>query len=67
MSKMKTHKAIAKRFKITGSGNKMIKRRAGQDHFNSKDSGDVTRRKRRDVVVDQTQDKNIKTFIPYNK
>lgn len=66
MSKTKTHKAIAKRFKITG-GDKMIKRRAGQDHFNSKDSGDITRRKRRDLLVDKTQEKNLRRFIPYNK
>lgn len=66
MSKIKTHKAVAKRFKITG-GNKITKRRAGQDHFNSKDTGDITRRKRRDVTVDKSQEKNIKTFIPYNK
>ena len=66
MSKMKTHKATAKRFKITG-GNKVTKRRAGQDHFNAKESGKITRRKRRDVNVDKTQVNNIKTFIPYNK
>lgn len=64
MSKEKTKKAIAKRFKLTG-GNKIMKRRAGQDHFNSKESGKVTRRKRRDVTAPQSQEKNIKTFIPY--
>lgn len=66
MSKVKTNKAIAERFKITG-GNKVTKRRAGQDHFNAKERGKITRRKRRDVHVDKTQVNNIKTFIPYNK
>ncbi len=62
MSKIKTQKAVSKRFKVTSSG-KLIKRRAGQDHFNSKDSGKVTRRKRRDIIAPKTQEKNIKTFI----
>jgi ribosomal protein L35 len=39
---MKTYKALAKRVKITASG-KIIKRKAGQDHFNSRESGNTTR------------------------
>ncbi len=45
--KVKTHKATAKRFKITGK-KKLLKRTAGQDHFNSRETSTVTRRKRRD-------------------
>jgi ribosomal protein L35 len=42
---MKTNKAYRKRLKITRSG-KILTRRAGQNHFNAKESGNVTRRKR---------------------
>lgn len=47
---MKTNKTIAKRFKVTKTG-KVIKRCAGQDHFNSAEPGKVTRNKRRDVQI----------------
>lgn len=43
----KTKKALIKRIKITG-GKKILKRRPNQGHFNAKDSGDQTRKKRGD-------------------
>ena len=46
----KTYKALAKRVKVTKNG-KILKRKAGQDHFNTRDTGKVTRNKRRDVTV----------------
>jgi len=42
---VKTNKSLMKRIKITGSG-KIMKRPPGQNHFNAKDSGKETRRKR---------------------
>jgi len=48
--KVKTHQATAKRFKVTGQG-KLLKRTAGQDHFNSRETSTVTRRKRRDTEL----------------
>lgn len=45
--KQKTHKALSKRVKLTKTG-KVLKRRAGQDHFNTRASGKITRKKRRD-------------------
>lgn len=65
MPKIKTHKATAKRFKIT-KNNKVSKRKAGQDHFNARESGNTTRKKRRDVSVSKSDIKNIRTLIPYN-
>lgn len=59
---MKTHKAMAKRFKITKTG-KVIKRTAGQDHFNSRESGKVTRNKRRDKKMSASFTKTIKQMI----
>lgn len=65
MPKIKTHKATAKRFTITK--NKKVKRRkAGQDHFNSRESGNTTRRKRRDIEADKTNVKTIKRLLPYS-
>lgn len=62
MTKIKTHKASVKRFKITGSG-KLKRRKAGQDHFNSQESGKTKRKKRRDIDHDKTLDKTIKQLI----
>lgn len=62
--KQKTHKALSKRIKITKNG-KVIKRKAGQDHFNSRESGKTKRNKRRDVKVTGTAAKAIKALMPY--
>jgi len=64
MPKIKTHQATAKRFKIT-KNNKIIKRKAGQDHFNSRESGVVTRGKRRDIGIAKTEHKVIRQLMPY--
>ncbi|MFA5946550.1 MAG: 50S ribosomal protein L35 [Patescibacteria group bacterium] len=62
---MKTHKAMAKRITITRTG-KIIKRKAGQGHFNSRESGDTTRAKRTDVSVSKALRGIIKTSLPYS-
>ena len=61
--KLKTHKTIAKRIRVTKSG-KLLKRKAGQDHFNARESGNVTRAKRRDVAVARQYVKNLLSLIP---
>lgn len=63
--KQKTHKALSKRIKITKTG-KAIKRKAGQDHFNARESGNTKRNKRSDVKVRDTKNKAIKTLMPYS-
>ncbi len=65
MPKIKTHKATVKRFKRT-SNNKLMQRKAGQDHFNSKESGNTTRHKRVDISTTKTLEKTIKQLTPYN-
>ncbi|MFH1620710.1 MAG: 50S ribosomal protein L35 [Patescibacteria group bacterium] len=60
---MKTHKAVSKRIKITKSG-KLLKRHGGQDHFNARNSGKITRKKRRDQEVPKVYAKNIKSLMP---
>ena len=65
--KLKTHKALAKRFKLT-KNKKMIKRKAGQDHFNSRENGKTRRNKRSDVKVEAGINKQVlDTLLPYNK
>ncbi|QQG52374.1 MAG: 50S ribosomal protein L35 [Candidatus Falkowbacteria bacterium] len=65
MPKIKTHKATVKRFKKTGS-DKLIQRKAGQDHFNSRETGNVGRQKRLDISTTKTLTRTIKALTPYN-
>lgn len=62
--KLKTSKAVAKRFRVTKRG-KVVKRRAGQDHFNARESGNVTRAKRRPAQLSVSDQANVKRFMPY--
>lgn len=61
-TKIKTHKAVSKRFKITKTG-KVLKRTAGQDHFNTRDPGKITRKKRRDKIFSPSHSKAVKTLM----
>ncbi|MDD5040380.1 MAG: 50S ribosomal protein L35 [Patescibacteria group bacterium] len=65
MPKLKTHQATTKRFHFSGKG-KIMRRKAGQDHFNSRESGEDTKRKRRDTQAHRTEHKAIKTVTPYH-
>lgn len=58
---MKTHQATAKRFTITKT-DKVKHRKAGQDHFNARETGKTSRAKRRDVSGETTFKKTIKTL-----
>lgn len=62
MPKMKTHKATQKRFYLTGRG-KIMRRQAGQDHFNARESGVTTKRKRKDVLAPKMFQKTIRKLI----
>ena len=64
MGKLKTHKATAKRFTITKSG-KIMKRTGGQDHFNAREPGKVTRNKRRDVEISRAERLRVRRAAPY--
>jgi len=57
--KIKTRKAITKRFKVTKKG-KVVARTANQDHFNSRESGNTTRQKRSDKQITSGVKKSIK-------
>lgn len=62
MPKIKTHKATAKRFKLTKT-EKLKQRKAGQDHFNARESGNTKRTKRRDINTSPSFTKTIRTLI----
>ncbi len=59
---MKTKKALLKRIKIT-SGNKILKRPPHQNHFNAKESGNITRSKRGFKSVPDSLIKDSKYLI----
>lgn len=63
--KQKTHKSISKRFKITKNG-KVLKRVAGQGHFNARETGKVKRNKRRDVELLPAMKKHVTARMSYN-
>ena len=62
--KLKTKKALKKRVKVTGKKKIMI-RTGGQDHFNSRESGNVTRNKKRDKKISSANVKTVKKLLPY--
>jgi len=65
--KLKTHKATAKKIRVTkGKKKKYITRHAGQDHFNAREDGNTTRNKRRNRTVKHVDEKNIRLMLPYS-
>lgn len=65
MPKIKTRKAVAKRFKVTKK-KKVVKRGCGQDHFNARESGKQKRGKKLDRSVAEADAQNIRKMLPYN-
>ncbi|MBI4449689.1 50S ribosomal protein L35 [Candidatus Uhrbacteria bacterium] len=65
MPKLKTHKATAKRLVLTRRG-KVLKRKSGQDHFNSRESSSTRMGKRRDIAFDPLLVQTAKRAMPYS-
>ena len=65
MPKLKTYKAAAKRVTLTRTG-KILRRKAGQDHFNAREDGKTGRTKRRDLTIAPADKQNIKNLLPYS-
>jgi len=65
MPKIKTNKAVAKRFKVTKK-KKVVKRGCGQDHFNARESGKQKRNKRLDRSLSVADAQNVKKMLPYS-
>jgi len=64
--KMKTKRAAAKRFKVTGKG-KLVKMKAYKSHILTKKSAKRKRNLRKATVVDETNAKPMKRLLPYSK
>lgn len=64
MPKLKTPKSLIKRIKLT-KNKKVLRRATNQNHFNSKETGTKTRRKRKDVRLFKTDEKNVLKALPY--
>ena len=62
--KLKTKKAVLKRFKVTATG-KLLHRPASQSHFNAKQSANTRRKKRKLVPVARPERKALKRLLPY--
>ncbi len=66
MPKMKTRKAAAKRFKVTGSGKVVIKKQ-GLRHILTKKSPKRKMNLRKQGVLDVVEQKRAKSMLPYAK
>ncbi len=64
MPKLKTFKALKKRVKLTAK-KKVTKRKCGQNHFNSKETGKKGREKKKDNRLFNTDEKNVLKALPY--
>jgi large subunit ribosomal protein L35 len=65
MPKLKTRKAAAKKIKITKK-KKILRRKSGQNHFNSKETGKKGREKKSSQRLFKTDEANlIKKSLPY--
>lgn len=62
MPKLKTNKAAAKRFKITGSG-KIMRQKAYKSHILTKKTADRKRQLGQPAVVDGTNLKTVKKLL----
>ena len=64
MPKIKTNRAAAKRFKVTGTG-KLKRSKAYKRHILTKKTTKTKRNLRKATLVDSTNVKNMKKILPY--
>ena len=64
MPKIKTNRAAAKRFKVTGTG-KLKRNKAYKSHILTKKSTKSKRNLRQATITDATNVKNMKKVLPY--
>ena len=62
--KMKTNRAAAKRFKVTGTG-KLKRSKAGMSHILGKKSSKRKRNLSTSGLVDKSNQKEMKRLLPY--
>lgn len=67
MPKLKTKKSAAKRFRISGSGKKIMRRKAFKNHLLERKSKERTRRRLSNmVVVHESDEKTVRAMMPYS-
>ena len=66
MPKLKTHRAAAKRYKVTATG-KIRRRQAGKGHLLQHKSGSRKRKIFSDLVISETHEKLVSKELPYKK
>lgn len=64
MPKLKSNRAAAKRFKVTGSG-KVARAKAFKSHILTKKSPKRTRHLRQGTLVDSANIKSLRRMLPY--
>lgn len=64
MPKMKTNRAAAKRFRVTGTG-KLKRSKAYKSHILTKKSPKRKRNLRQAAMTDSSNEKNMKRMLPY--
>jgi len=64
MPKIKTRRAAAKRFRVTGSG-KIVRHKAYKSHILTKKSAKRKKNLRQSTLVDKSDYKRVKDMIPY--
>lgn len=64
MPKIKTNRAAAKRFKVTGTG-KLKRSKAYKSHILTKKSAKRKRNLRHSAITDASNVKNMKKVLPY--
>ena len=67
MPKLKTKKSAAKRFRVTGSGKKIVRRKAFKNHLLERKSKERTRRRLSNLtVVHETDELRVRRMMPYS-
>lgn len=66
MPKLKTKKSAAKRFRLTGSGKKIFRRKANKNHLLDHKSAERKRRRLDNLsLVSEQDEKNVRRMLPY--
>lgn len=65
MPKLKTKKSAAKRFRITGSGKKIVRRKANKNHLLEHKTSKQRRRLSNPALVHETNEKEVRLMLPY--
>jgi large subunit ribosomal protein L35 len=66
MPKLKTRKAAAKRFRASGSGNKILRRKAFKNHLLDHKSAERKHRRLSNLaLVHERDEHNVRLMLPY--